>query len=648
MFLYTDRAGAEAGEAGDTTGGIPGSSPVFITFPFDPAEDHERYGFGTFRTRFRLLHAGENRVYLHIPEFPSAWRLWVNGRLRGESGVVGSDISSTVPQYRIDYFELGGDTDEYEVVLEFANFHNHRSRIAHPPVITSRDRFQHRFISRNLIHILIDGAFLFLFVYYLILYLLDRRNTEHLFFALFVFSLLFRQLLLGQEVSSAALYRIPWHIKYGAWQVMIPVQLLAYDGYLRAAFPDDTSRTVSRFLAVFTGAYAVFCFVVPAPIMTASIIVPQMVALFFGSYVLFMITIAIARKRDRAWLLALSSAVLFMAVINDILFSAGLVSTGRVLNFGALVFVLFQAAFLAQRYAAGIHRAELLTGRLHALSGIYRRFLPDELPAALGKAGGHEIGPGDFTTSKMCVLVLDVQGFTAISETLNPTENFDFINDFLDRTAPVIRASRGFITGFAGDQIEALFRTAPDGVDAAIRIQRSLAEYNSRIRPDSRPDISVGIGLSYGEVIVTAVGSESRLQMDVISRAVRRAIRLEGITRKTDSLILCDDEVIRRCEETVRLSARMLGTLAFSADSTTPIYELIYSFMERRHIRKLETKYLFERGVRFLMEGDQVRGRENLLKVVQENPDDFPARFHLDSLEVEGFTGAALDAMYDP
>jgi class 3 adenylate cyclase len=57
----------------------------------------------------------------------------------------------------------------------------------------------------------------------------------------------------------------------------------------------------------------------------------------------------------------------------------------------------------------------------------------------------------------MSVLFSDIRDFTALSESMTPQENFNFINAYLSRMEPVIIENQGFIDKYIGDAIMALF-----------------------------------------------------------------------------------------------------------------------------------------------------------------------------------------------
>jgi adenylate cyclase len=83
-------------------------------------------------------------------------------------------------------------------------------------------------------------------------------------------------------------------------------------------------------------------------------------------------------------------------------------------------------------------------------------------------------------------------------------------------------------------------------VSAAIDMMHALEELNTEWRAAGRPELAIGIGLSYGEVFAGNIGSERRLEFTVIGDTVNLASRLCAAAEAGEILI---SEDIRRVLE---------------------------------------------------------------------------------------------------
>ena len=143
--------------------------------------------------------------------------------------------------------------------------------------------------------------------------------------------------------------------------------------------------------------------------------------------------------------------------------------------------------------------------RLERFSPLYkdREAFPVEFLRLLGKQAIAEIRLGDQIQQEMTVMFADIRGFTARSEDMTPAECFGFVNRVFSALCPVVRGYHGYIDKFLGDGFLALFpRAATDAVEAAVAIQRRLAELNAR---SEGPAVRLAIGLHSGVVMLGTV-----------------------------------------------------------------------------------------------------------------------------------------------
>jgi adenylate cyclase len=141
-------------------------------------------------------------------------------------------------------------------------------------------------------------------------------------------------------------------------------------------------------------------------------------------------------------------------------------------------------------------------------------------------------------SEQLTVLFSDIVGFTSISESLEPKDLSQFINDYLTAMSMVIRNNRGTLDKYIGDAIMAFWGApvadpehARQGVISAMAMQTELGKLRQQMLARGWPDIRIGIGVNTGPMRVGDMGSKLRKAYTVMGDAVNLGSRLEGLTR---------------------------------------------------------------------------------------------------------------------
>lgn len=205
------------------------------------------------------------------------------------------------------------------------------------------------------------------------------------------------------------------------------------------------------------------------------------------------------------------------------------------------------------------------------------RFVPREFLDMLGKRSIVDLGLGDQTQREMSVMFCDIRDFTALSEGMSPAETFGFVNEYLGRVVPAIRAAGGIVDKYIGDAVMALFPGEPDdALRAALAMDEAVRKLSSqRVAAGLKP-VAAGIGIHTGKLILGTIGETTRMQETVISDAVNLASRIEGLTKSFGSPILTSEDCMSRLREPGAFASRFLGLVAVKGRSaSTRVYELL-------------------------------------------------------------------------
>ncbi len=155
----------------------------------------------------------------------------------------------------------------------------------------------------------------------------------------------------------------------------------------------------------------------------------------------------------------------------------------------------------------------------------------------------------DGQRKRVTILFADIRNFTTLSEDAQPEEVVQFLNIFLEEMIASIFKYQGTLDKFLGDGIMAIFgapveleNSAENAVNAAVDMLDRLKSFNEKNRDIFGSDISIGIGIHTGEVVLGGIGTDRRMDFTAIGDAVNTASRLQGITKNYQTPIIFSED----------------------------------------------------------------------------------------------------------
>lgn len=282
------------------------------------------------------------------------------------------------------------------------------------------------------------------------------------------------------------------------------------------------------------------------------------------------------------------------------------------------------------------------------------RFVPYEFLDSLGRDSILEVHLGDQVEKEVSVFFADIRDYTTLSETMTPKENFSFLNAYLGRVGPIIKANRGFVNQYYGDGIMALFMSSDpkvssprDALEAAIEVQQTIRAYNQSRIDKHRLPLKIGIGIHSGPLMLGVLGDETRMDVGVVSDAVNTASRMEGLTKHFGASILVSESTLVGMTSPQEFKYRFLGLVQVKGKKDPlGVYEFFEGDPPETAMLKEKTLDDFEQGLTAYFAKNFEQARRLFSTVLMVNPHDHVAQLYLsrsiDLMEIgtpEGWTG---------
>jgi adenylate cyclase len=173
-------------------------------------------------------------------------------------------------------------------------------------------------------------------------------------------------------------------------------------------------------------------------------------------------------------------------------------------------------------------------------------------------------------TKPVSVLFSDIRGFTTLSESRSPETLVSQLNEYFLQMVDKVLLEGGTLQKFIGDAIMAVWgdthslgltQDCSHAMKAALKMRTALAELNAGwAGRDDRLELSIGVGINHGTVVVGELGHPQRMEFTVLGDGVNLAARLESATKQfgcdilvgeTAYAITKDEFVFRRVDRAV-------------------------------------------------------------------------------------------------
>ncbi|WP_428559931.1 MAG: sensor histidine kinase [Solidesulfovibrio sp. DCME] len=326
-------------------------------------------GQGQATFRLRLLPGPENlQLTLRLKGIHAAYRLWANGKLIAESGVVGQSPAKEKPHRSLILAKVASQGEPIDLVLQVSNHSYRRGGVLHSILLGRSDQLERIHIRIWSWTMFFSGSLLVMAIYHLALYFLKRKEASTLYFSLGCLVLI---CIYGTMDSSDWLVNL--FIPGADPAIVEKVSLVSFSilssilyRFYRSLYPREFLLVVQHMVDARNVLYVVI-------ILTQQNFVLYYLLLWFAVstfilhiYYFVMLLVSVRRGRDGSFILLCGYVILSLTSLNDIYGHVFSTISLDLMLFGFLAFVLSQALALAQRFANAFTAVENLSADLRA------------------------------------------------------------------------------------------------------------------------------------------------------------------------------------------------------------------------------------------------------------------------------------------
>ena len=336
---------------------------------------YPKYGYGTYKVKIKL----NNNIDFPTLKFQyigSSYRLFCNGKEYQSSGKPGISSDESVPSITVEEFSvIKNDLNELDLILHVSNFQISNGGLNRSIQIGSVKAITDLHTREDAIHWLFTGMIFIMGLYHLGIYFLRVKDLTPLYFGLYCILSSIREF----YIVERGINRIFPEINFSIWvkldQLFLFLSIAFFAYYMKSLFPKDTSRSIIRVTASFQIFLCIYLIFSPLDKLfitedTAKVTIPLL-----SLYYLFVLIQVLINKRESGLLFLLGFSVVYICIINDLLYSMNIISTDRLLPYGITFLIFIQSYILSSRFNKAFNDAELFRIQLEKMSKVKDEFM---------------------------------------------------------------------------------------------------------------------------------------------------------------------------------------------------------------------------------------------------------------------------------
>lgn len=319
-------------------------------------------GYGSYHLRI-LLPEKTPPLAIRLKNIHTAYRAWCNGKLVARQGKVASTRKESQAEtfFQNAFITAAPVTD---IFLHVSNFHHKDAGIIISMQMGAEKNIRSIYEKNTMLDFFLFGSILVISIFYLMHFLLRKNDVTYLYFSIFCFTVSLRIFIFGNLNFSHLVYPLSWTFIFKAAILTYLAAVMLFARYVSILYPEEFSKNIFRIIIVTMGFFAGITVFVDTMFVSRIVQFSNAATLAAALYVIFVIIQACFRKREGAIIFLAGFIIIFITIINDILYDSLIVQTTFLLPMGFFFFLLLQTVLLSKKYTRSYHKIEMLTTRL--------------------------------------------------------------------------------------------------------------------------------------------------------------------------------------------------------------------------------------------------------------------------------------------
>lgn len=324
------------------------------------------FGFATYRIMV-ICPPGVKNLDLKFLTVASNFKLFVNDAQLTEIGKVGRVKKEARPDYRPVTIPVTPIDNKLDIVIQVSNFNYSAGGLWDYIKLGPHPQIQTYQIQKIAVDFFIAGSFFLIAIFYLVVFIYFPKRKAALYFSLFCLILAMRPLVTGE---MGILYITNWnwrvikHVEFIGLFLTVPVlSLFTYE-----LFPKEFPKKILRLILLASLPFVLLGIFATPFIFRYALRPFQVEMLLAGIFGIYVYTMAVKRKRPGSVYFLTGVVILFITIINDILYNSLIIQSVNLIYAGLFILIISQAIALSRQFFWTFSKLEILNNQLRLMN----------------------------------------------------------------------------------------------------------------------------------------------------------------------------------------------------------------------------------------------------------------------------------------
>ena len=301
---------------------------------------------------------------IYIPHQYSSYSLMVNGVKVASNGFVGTTRQSSEAAFKKEVVFFTPTDTEVRVIMHIANFEHPIGGANNPIYFGAAAAITAYYTDLVASTLFVVGGILIMGIYQFGIFIFRRQERAFLYFGILSILVALRALFIEPLFIAVIYPNISWIWQHRFEFLILYLSYLLYLFFLRNLYPNEMKKWVIKGSIMITSTLVFLTLVTKPVFYRTAFDFFLIVAAITMIYTLYVLILAVKRKRRTAILNLTASIFFFITVLNDAFLSLDWIKGSNVATYGFFIYIFVQSLNLSRNYAQKFQESENLSDDL--------------------------------------------------------------------------------------------------------------------------------------------------------------------------------------------------------------------------------------------------------------------------------------------